>query len=445
MLHAFHNKADATRWLVGLSILTGGWLEFLLWHVVNPPTLAAMRTYTVILPTLGLGFIGSAWSLKTSKFRDYSGPAIKMIALVSSVLGTVAIIVLPREVSLVALIVAAYPILYDWFRRIPTMSGSRRHMFVLAWLGSLAVALILGLGSQWVGMLGSSAVGLLFMTMVYLRVPNGLPSKKFSSDIKIPKKLLGLGFGIFFVLGMGLATTVQDAVHGVLSAHSSLIGGVSWSLAFIGATAAIPLVLRKNTRWLVYTGCSTVVAALLCRIEVPHGMDIGYLLAILSIGAWVLVLWWLSILFGFLRHGPRVLGVGLGIITMAISTPWVLVSRIPQMAPGWLVAASVLGLALLLPFASVRAATTTRTDKRVLGPTLHPESFYVEAKLTQQERKIVDLLLAGSNNQDILGTLYISINTLKTHLRNIYRKTDTSNRHELIDVIAQYHVYSAGE
>ncbi len=445
MLHAFHNKTDATRWLVGLSILAAGWLEFLLWHVVDAPTFATMRAYSLILPTLGLGCIVSAWFIKTSTFRDYAGPAIKMVALASSALGIVAIIVLPREPGLLALTLAAYPVLYDWLRRIPTGSGSRRHMFVLTWFGSFAVALVLGLGSQWVGMLWSSAIGLASMTVVYLRVPNGLPPKKFASEIKLPKKLLGLGFGIFFVVGIGVATTLQETVHGVPSVHSPVFGGVWWSLTFIGASAAILLVLRKNTRWLVYTGCSTIVAALLCRIELSPGVAARYLLPILSMGTWILLLWWFSILFGFLRHGPRVLGVGLGTIAMATSAPWVLIALIPQIARGWLLAASVLGLVLLLPLVSIRATTTTRTDKRVAGPALQIESFYLEAKLTQQERKIVDLLLSGSNNQEILGKLYISINTLKTHLRNIYRKTDTRNRHELIDVIEQYHVYSAGE
>lgn len=445
MLHVFHNKTDATRWLIGLSILTGGWLEFILWHVMNPHTLAAMHSYTVILPTLGLGFMVAAWALKTSKFRDYSGSVLKIIAVACSVLGTVAIVALPREAGLTAMTLAAYPLLYDWLRRIPTVSGSRRRMFILTWLGSFLVAVMLGLVSQWVGMLWSSALGLLSMTVVYLRVPNGLPSKKFSSDIKLPKKLLGLGFGIFFILGVGVATTFQESLQVTTSTHLPFFSVGLWFLVFLGVSVAVPLVLRKNTRWLVYAGCSTVVAAFLYRIEIPQGLDIRYLSAAFSIGAWMLLLWWLSILFGFLRHGPRVLGAGLGVIAIATSMPWVLFSLIPQMAHGWLVATSVLGFLMLLPLVSVRAATTTRTDKKVSGAPLQIESFYAEAKLTQQERKIVDLLLAGSNNQDILGTLYISINTLKTHLRNIYRKTDTSNRHELIDVIEQYHVYSAGE
>lgn len=66
-----------------------------------------------------------------------------------------------------------------------------------------------------------------------------------------------------------------------------------------------------------------------------------------------------------------------------------------------------------------------------------PENYFKDKQLTQQERRIVGLLLQGLNNQRIVAELYISINTLKTHLRNIYRKTETHNRHELVEAIRQ--------
>ncbi|MDA8193888.1 MAG: helix-turn-helix transcriptional regulator [Thermaerobacter sp.] len=68
-------------------------------------------------------------------------------------------------------------------------------------------------------------------------------------------------------------------------------------------------------------------------------------------------------------------------------------------------------------------------------PPWDPDLWFNRARLTQQERRIVRLLLDGYSNQAIIGELYISINTLKTHLRNIYRKTETRNRLELIDQI----------
>lgn len=60
------------------------------------------------------------------------------------------------------------------------------------------------------------------------------------------------------------------------------------------------------------------------------------------------------------------------------------------------------------------------------------EEWLRQCCLTPQEKKITQLLLEGLSNKEITHELYISINTLKTHLRNIYRKTDTANRRELV-------------
>lgn len=57
-----------------------------------------------------------------------------------------------------------------------------------------------------------------------------------------------------------------------------------------------------------------------------------------------------------------------------------------------------------------------------------------EYKLTKRETEVLGLLLKGYNNPKICEKLTISQNTLKTHLRNIYRKTSVANRQELIDL-----------
>ena len=55
----------------------------------------------------------------------------------------------------------------------------------------------------------------------------------------------------------------------------------------------------------------------------------------------------------------------------------------------------------------------------------------LERGLTRQETEITLLLLRGLRDMSICSLLYISRNTLKYHLRNIYRKTGSGNRREL--------------
>lgn len=53
------------------------------------------------------------------------------------------------------------------------------------------------------------------------------------------------------------------------------------------------------------------------------------------------------------------------------------------------------------------------------------------AHLSQRELEVGRLLVSGRSTQEIAAALYISENTVKTHLRNLYRKTRTRSRAEL--------------
>jgi LuxR family transcriptional regulator of csgAB operon len=48
--------------------------------------------------------------------------------------------------------------------------------------------------------------------------------------------------------------------------------------------------------------------------------------------------------------------------------------------------------------------------------------------LSQREREILWLVQQGSKNQEIVAKLFISPHTVKTHMYNIFRKIDVSNR-----------------
>ncbi|QGU00278.1 hypothetical protein SYNTR_1684 [Candidatus Syntrophocurvum alkaliphilum] len=63
-----------------------------------------------------------------------------------------------------------------------------------------------------------------------------------------------------------------------------------------------------------------------------------------------------------------------------------------------------------------------------------PTNVFSEYGLTAREHEVLDLLLKGYNNPNICNSLNISNNTVKTHLRNIYRKVEVSNRQELINI-----------
>lgn len=53
-------------------------------------------------------------------------------------------------------------------------------------------------------------------------------------------------------------------------------------------------------------------------------------------------------------------------------------------------------------------------------------------KLTAREREVFELLIAGLSNEQIAEKLFVSLPTVRSHLRNIYRKTGFENRRALL-------------
>ncbi len=52
--------------------------------------------------------------------------------------------------------------------------------------------------------------------------------------------------------------------------------------------------------------------------------------------------------------------------------------------------------------------------------------------LTVREQEILGLISVGQSNQDISDKLFISLSTVKTHISNIYKKINTTNRVQAI-------------
>lgn len=63
------------------------------------------------------------------------------------------------------------------------------------------------------------------------------------------------------------------------------------------------------------------------------------------------------------------------------------------------------------------------------------QEFYHTYNISQREKDVIDLLLEGLSNPDIAKALFVSENTVKTHVKNIYKKLNINNRYQLINKI----------
>jgi DNA-binding CsgD family transcriptional regulator len=65
------------------------------------------------------------------------------------------------------------------------------------------------------------------------------------------------------------------------------------------------------------------------------------------------------------------------------------------------------------------------------------DHFDKENQLTNREREIAALLVERYDYETISNRLFLSVNTIKVHIKNIYRKYDITSRKELIDFVRQ--------
>jgi DNA-binding NarL/FixJ family response regulator len=61
-------------------------------------------------------------------------------------------------------------------------------------------------------------------------------------------------------------------------------------------------------------------------------------------------------------------------------------------------------------------------------------SKFTHTELTSQEKNIILKLIEGKRNQNIADELYVSINTIKTHLKNIFLKLEVGSRMEAMTI-----------
>jgi DNA-binding NarL/FixJ family response regulator len=55
--------------------------------------------------------------------------------------------------------------------------------------------------------------------------------------------------------------------------------------------------------------------------------------------------------------------------------------------------------------------------------------------LSSREQEIFELLVSGRSPDNIASHLVLSLNTVRTHIRNIYAKFDVHNKTELVSYV----------
>jgi DNA-binding NarL/FixJ family response regulator len=73
--------------------------------------------------------------------------------------------------------------------------------------------------------------------------------------------------------------------------------------------------------------------------------------------------------------------------------------------------------------------------RKVISSFQKPAISDVAQLLTRREKELLDLLAEGYRYKEIADKLFLSIDTIRTHIRNIYRKLEVQSRAEALNKI----------
>lgn len=251
--------------------------------------------------------------------------------------------------------------------------------------------------------------------------------------------------GIFFAL-MASAILPGAAEAGGFISWWSIIAGNAVAAALV---FALPLIANRTN------GFQKTLIALISVMAVCYalsGLIIGsntgettslYKIAqhciILATQQCVSIVLWLALLD--IAQRTRVspfLVCGLGLV--AVEGGRTVGTAIGMISPLNPAALSILALLVLIP--SMYFFATSNQPREVVVDAEEAlqrrlDRMVAAAGLTSREREILELWVTGHRLDYVAESLFISKNTVKTHLRHIYQKTQTSNKEELLVLFEQ--------
>ena len=166
---------------------------------------------------------------------------------------------------------------------------------------------------------------------------------------------------------------------------------------------------------------------------------------LLGLGCADLYYWLMLAGHGRRQDIPFVFAVGLSFHLVVISLTGMAADRFLTDSSLWFSPAGVIGsivmfLGILFSFWLYRRSLEMEASQPKPSPVFEhvtEEDLARQFGLTPREQEIALLLLKGYSYPQISEQLFISLNTVKYHVRNILRKADVSNRHELIRLIRE--------
>lgn len=276
----------------------------------------------------------------------------------------------------------------------------------------------------------------------------GAPEPEIS--VRLPLLLL-----CFFVFMITINSGLMYQVFNPAFAHLTLLTSWYWAVPYIAALAILrSLPMKVDRSKMLYAGMAMIIAAFIGFMLLGRQERDYLIVDTLMLGACgIFDLFWWSILgemLDFTKRPAAVFGLGLSANVLGVLCGDLLGMTITSInlpdAEVAVIALSVVCVTLiLLPPLNRQLVLLLKNHTYLLAYSAIPLEQRAEIvhrlepldPLTPREEEVLQLILDGNSNRQIAALLFVSENTVKTHIRNIFSKYGTRSRAELISALLQ--------
>lgn len=269
-----------------------------------------------------------------------------------------------------------------------------------------------------------------------------LSTEKKISKISIFKPLLLLCiFIIIATINSGLMYQVINPYFG----HLDVIVSWYWALPYIGAIFIMRNISASKRIYMLYVAIAMIGLGFISFL-IMNSSWVSYIvidtLILAAFGIYDLF-WWSVIgeMLDYTVNPSRLLGIGLtfnvsGVLAGGMIGGAIFTSSNIKLHSSIIALALAFIILIILPILHNKLSDLLKIKAYSVSVTAkdHKETLYI-SKLTERENEIVALLLKGRTYKMIADEMYLSENTIKTHIKNIYSKLNVNSKTELIKLI----------
>lgn len=287
------------------------------------------------------------------------------------------------------------------------------------------------------------SVGLFFSTRLPSTIKKG--NKLIETKVSVVKVFIFLCVFIFII------TINSGLMYQVINPEFSHLGNLVswyWALPYIAAIFIMRNLSGSKRTYMLYVAIAMMGLGFISFLVLDNSEASYILIDTLMLGAFGIydLFWWSIIgeLLEFTDNPSKLLGIGLssnvlGVLIGGLTGNAIYNSSNSKLNSSLLALVVVFVILIILPVLHNQLtellknhACTVSVEERKKEK---DKELLLSSKLTERERQVAELLLKGRTYKMIAEELFLSENTVKTHIKNIYSKLNIQSKTELIKML----------